>query len=140
MHLTNVDDLDPNYSDILVFFNANGGTLTFTDAALNGQAYQLHPVQQSSIDPVVRTAAFDSAGNGFSLPGRTTAVFVLKKAVQPTAAATAIPATLAAPTVVATVVPATTGTGLPVTLIIGILLVLVLVIGVGIVAFRRRPK
>jgi pullulanase len=144
MHLTDVDNLDPAYSDILVFFNANPGTLKFTDASLGNQAYQLHPVQQASSDPVVRTAALDTAGSVFSIPGRTTAVFTLKKAAQPAAVATAIPqatdvpAAPAIPTLAATALPAAAGKGLPASLIIGVLVICALIIGAGIFLLRRR--
>ena len=43
----------------------------------SGQDFRLHPIQASSVDPVVQTAAFDAAAGAFSVPGRTVAVFVL---------------------------------------------------------------
>ena len=42
----------------------------------------LHEVQQSSSDPVVATAAWDGGSSTFSVPARTTAVFVAKRAVE----------------------------------------------------------
>jgi pullulanase-type alpha-1,6-glucosidase len=39
------------------------------------EAFTLHPVQQNSVDPVVKTASHD-ATDGFTVPARTTAVFV----------------------------------------------------------------
>lgn len=79
MHLTDPSNLDPNYSEIVVLFNANPAAVTFTAASLSGRDFQLHPVQQASVDPLVRTASFDRSSGTFSLPRYTTAVFVLQK-------------------------------------------------------------
>jgi pullulanase len=147
MHLTDVDNLDPNYSDVLVFFNASPAELKFIDALLAGQAYSLHPVQQSSADPVVRTAAFESSSSTFRIPGRTTAVFVLKKtppsaASVPTttALATVLPAVTATTVVQATSVPAPELHGFSTPLVIGFLVLLALVIAIGFLLLRRRAK
>lgn len=78
MHLANLDKLDPNYSDLLVVFNAAPHEVGFGDPALVGKAYTLHPILQSSVDPVVRTAAFDAEAGSLSIPGRSAAVFVVK--------------------------------------------------------------
>ena len=71
------ENLDPAYARIVVLFNAGPDPVTFTDAALAGAAFELHPIQAASVDPVVQTAAFDAAAGAFSVPGRTVAVFVL---------------------------------------------------------------
>ena len=76
MHLTNVNDLDQNFRDFVVLFNANKDALSFVDHDFIGQEYTLHPVQKESVDPLVRTAVFDPASGRFDVPGRTTAVFV----------------------------------------------------------------
>ena len=93
MHLNDADNLDPNNNHIVVLFNANQEELNFTDSGFISKEYSLHPVQQNSADPVVRTAAFDSAAGIFTVPGRTTAVFVSNDAadpvIQPAAEATA---------------------------------------------------
>jgi pullulanase-type alpha-1,6-glucosidase len=78
MHLANIDGLDTNYSDLLVAFNAAPYEVSFADPAFTGKAYILHPILQSSVDPVVRTAAFDAEAGSFSIPGRSAAVFVVK--------------------------------------------------------------
>jgi pullulanase len=70
---TTGEELDPNYSEIVVIFNASTATLTFTDAALP-TGYSLHPIQQASNDSVVREAAY--IDGAFIVPTRTTAVFV----------------------------------------------------------------
>ena len=147
MHLTDVDNLDPNYSDILVFYNANPVELKFSDTTLPGKTYQLHPVQQSSADPVVRTAMFEPANSTFSLPGRTTAVFVLKKAapspaVVPTAAAlaTVLPAVTATTALQSTTGQAAAAHGSSTFLVTGLLVLVVLIIGIGFLLVRRRTR
>ncbi len=70
-------DLDPNVKQIVVIFNANRDEQTFSDAALVGMGFELHPVLADSADSIVRTAAFDSETGTFTIPGLTAAVFVL---------------------------------------------------------------
>ena len=69
-------DLDPLREHVVVLFNVTDDPLTYTLASLAGTALELHYVQANSLDPVVKTASY-SAGDGvFSIPPRTTAVFV----------------------------------------------------------------
>lgn len=75
-----LDDLDPNYETIVVVFNARPETLSYVYEGAEGQAYELHPILVNSGDAVVQEAAFDAESGTFSVPGRTTAVFVLKGA------------------------------------------------------------
>ncbi len=72
------DDLDPAYHEIIVIFNATAEsqTLTLDGMAVDG-AYALHPVLAASADAVVREAAYDALAGAFTVPARTTAVFVL---------------------------------------------------------------
>ncbi len=65
---------------IVVLFNANDEPQTFADPALAGLNLALHPVQQASSDPVVGGASYAVDGT-FTVPGRTTAVFVAKRPV-----------------------------------------------------------
>ncbi|MCB9153736.1 MAG: pullulanase-type alpha-1,6-glucosidase, partial [Caldilineae bacterium] len=69
-------DLDASLENILVFFNANKVSQQFTIPGANG--FTLHPVQADGIDadPVVQTATFNDATDTFTIPARTTAVFV----------------------------------------------------------------
>ncbi|HRX04413.1 MAG TPA: pullulanase-type alpha-1,6-glucosidase, partial [Anaerolineae bacterium] len=69
-------DLDPNYENILVFFNANKISQQFTIPGADG--FSLHPLQADGIDadPVVQTATFNDATDTFTIAARTTAVFV----------------------------------------------------------------
>jgi pullulanase-type alpha-1,6-glucosidase len=91
MRLTDAAGLDATYQEIVALFNARPEAATFSDASLAGGRYVLHPVQQNSIDQTTRAAAF--ADDTFTVPGRTTAVFVIQKAPppQPTAEATSAP-------------------------------------------------
>lgn len=95
-------DLDPAHTQMVVLFNASPNSVTFADTTLTDLALELHPVQQASADPVVKTATFDPAAGAFSVPGRTTVVFVVKQtplatATPSTGKATAVP-TVAGPT------------------------------------------
>ncbi len=69
-------DLDPRYEFIVVLFNANDEAQTITVGELAGLQLRLHPRLQSSFDRVVRGATFDRANGTFTVPARTTAVFV----------------------------------------------------------------
>ncbi|HEU5099103.1 MAG TPA: pullulanase-type alpha-1,6-glucosidase, partial [Roseiflexaceae bacterium] len=69
-------DLDPLLKGVCVLFNANDQAQTFTAAPLQGLDMVLHPIQALSSDSLVRTASFDGATGTFSVPARTTAVFV----------------------------------------------------------------
>jgi pullulanase-type alpha-1,6-glucosidase len=71
------DDLDPEYAQIVVLFNANTQAQNITLDAAKGLSFSLHPVQADGSDAVVKRALFDDDGGTFTVPGRTTAVFVL---------------------------------------------------------------
>ncbi|WP_261816151.1 pullulanase-type alpha-1,6-glucosidase [Vibrio gallicus] len=65
-------DLDPNYDAIVVVVNATSEMQSFTvDGAQN---FELHSVQQSSADDIVKQSTFSSST--FNVPALTTAVFV----------------------------------------------------------------
>ncbi len=81
-HMT--QGMDPNYQLIVVLFNANDEAQTFTDEAFAGFEMELHPVLAESHDPVVRTAVFNPETGSFTVPGRTTAVFVLPEGAEGT--------------------------------------------------------
>jgi pullulanase/glycogen debranching enzyme len=74
--LTGAPDLDKHYERLVVLINANDEAQTFTPVDLAGKKLALHPLQRASVDPVVKTAAFDSLSGAFTVPGRTAAVFV----------------------------------------------------------------
>jgi len=113
------DNLDPAADRIVVVFNANDEPLSFAVPEWAGREMALHPVLANSADALVREAAWDADAGTFSVPGRTTAVFVqpegtepaqTTEAIQPTAEPTAAPTSeptaepTAAPTATAAVV------------------------------------
>ncbi len=76
-------DLDPNWENILVFFNANKVAQSITIPNANG--FTLHPLHTNGIDddPVIATATFNDATDTFTIPPRTTVVFVSTQALEP---------------------------------------------------------
>lgn len=83
MQLADTGNDDPVYNEIILLFNASPAPVNFSASTLIGKQYQLHPVQAASTDAIVRSAGFESATGTFSVPGRTTAVFVLPGAPEP---------------------------------------------------------
>lgn len=71
------ENLDPNYSRVVVVFNGSDEPVNFEAAGFAGLAFELHPVLAASADSVVQTATFDLDSAVFSVPALTTAVFVL---------------------------------------------------------------
>jgi pullulanase-type alpha-1,6-glucosidase len=63
-------------SQAVVLVNATPLTQVFSDPAFERQPLMLHPVQAFSQDPVVRTSRFQSSTGTFTVPARTTAVFI----------------------------------------------------------------
>ena len=63
------------YKAVVVVFNADKAANTVAVPELAGRKLQLHPVQLSGSDALVRQSSFGADGR-FSIPGRTTAVFV----------------------------------------------------------------
>ncbi|MDJ0735428.1 MAG: pullulanase-type alpha-1,6-glucosidase [Nostocaceae cyanobacterium] len=74
----NEPDLDPKYEQIFVLFNAHKISQNFTIPELKGISIELHPVQVNSADEIVKKASFNPANGEFTIPARTTAVFVAK--------------------------------------------------------------
>jgi pullulanase len=67
------------YKHIVVVFNATNAQVTFTSSSLQGLDLKLHPVQQSSSDPITRQSTFNSKAGSATVPALTTAVFVSEK-------------------------------------------------------------
>jgi pullulanase len=63
-------------SEAVVLVNATPQSQSFTDAAFRKQPLLLHPIQALSQDPVVRTSKFQKSTGTFTIPPRTTAVFI----------------------------------------------------------------
>jgi pullulanase-type alpha-1,6-glucosidase len=76
MRLVDTNQVDPNYSEILVFFNANQETITISDSTWVGAGFAMHPVLVNSVDAVAARAAFNATAGTFSIPPLTTSVFV----------------------------------------------------------------
>ncbi|WP_326697164.1 pullulanase-type alpha-1,6-glucosidase [Streptomyces sp. NBC_01754] len=60
---------------LVVVLNATPGVQSQRVPELAGTRYALHPVQASGADRTVKKAAYDRAKGGFTVPGRTVAVF-----------------------------------------------------------------
>ena len=74
--------IDRANREIVVLWNAGKTAVSFPVPGLSGQSFRLHPIQKLSSDPVVRTAAFDAATGTFTVPARTTAVFLGRRPVR----------------------------------------------------------
>ena len=70
-------DLDPAHDAILVVVNATPKRQTVTVDGLQGADLRLHPVQRTSVDEALQTAAFYAPSGRATVPPLTTAVFVL---------------------------------------------------------------
>jgi pullulanase/glycogen debranching enzyme len=82
--MTLADDdgsLDVLRQRIVVLFNATDDPQDFAAPSLEDFDFALHEVQQASSDPVVMTSSWDGDSATFSVPPRTTAVFVAKRSV-----------------------------------------------------------
>jgi pullulanase-type alpha-1,6-glucosidase len=71
--------LDPNYAQIVVVINASPSAQTVGDPSFAKTGFTLHPVQVASVDPLLKAAKYDAVGT-FTVPARTTAVFVVTRA------------------------------------------------------------
>ncbi|CAL5035685.1 unnamed protein product [Urochloa decumbens] len=68
--------LDENFSCVVTVFNACPHEVSIEIPDLAKMGLQLHPVQVNSSDALVRQSAFDASTGRFTMPRRTTAVFV----------------------------------------------------------------
>ena len=84
MGLVDNGNSDPNYETILVFFNSHKIPQNFTIAGASG--FTLHPIHTDGMDddPVITGGAiFDEGTDSFTIPARTTAVFVSTSPITP---------------------------------------------------------
>jgi len=81
--VTGGDNLDPNYDRVVVIFNADDDEVTITADELAERTLTLHPVLVNSADAVVGESAWDATTGTFTVPGRTTAVFVQAEGTEP---------------------------------------------------------
>jgi pullulanase len=75
MSLTGGDE--DGISDVLVVLNASPDPYTLAADTVATGAWQLHPVQAGSSDPIVRESAYAADDHAFTVPAWTTAVFVI---------------------------------------------------------------
>ncbi|MBP6016897.1 MAG: DUF3372 domain-containing protein, partial [Candidatus Promineofilum sp.] len=97
------DNLDPDTDRVVVVFNADDEEVVLPVAELGGRVMTLHPVLAASADPVVAGSSWDGVAGAFTVPGRTTAVFVQAEGSEP--APTPAPEPTAAPTTEPTALP-----------------------------------
>ncbi len=71
--------LDDPFSALLAIVNARRADFESEESSLKGVAFELHPVLADSADPATRSSRFDAATGRLFVPGRTTAVFVLRR-------------------------------------------------------------
>jgi pullulanase-type alpha-1,6-glucosidase len=69
-------DLDPKAKSIVVVFNASDTSQTVSLASAAGRHFQLHKVQRTSDDVTVTLSKFKQKTGSFTVPARTTAIFV----------------------------------------------------------------
>jgi pullulanase-type alpha-1,6-glucosidase len=74
--IANTDKFCLGASQAVVLVNATPQAQTFADPAFKQKPLLLHPVQALSQDPVVRNSKFQRSTGTFTVPARTTAVFV----------------------------------------------------------------
>ena len=74
--LDGLKPLDPANRRVVVIFNATKETVTFDHVDFKGVNFTLHPVQVVSRDEVVKQSGYDAQKAKFSVPARTTAVFL----------------------------------------------------------------
>lgn len=91
---TDADRIDDPFDRIVVLFNATPQAQTFVADAFKGIDLTLHPIQAASSGPDVIDARFDPAAGTFTVPARTTAVFVQAAQIAPEATATSAPVTV----------------------------------------------
>ena len=73
-------ELDPNTKSIVVLFNVDKITKTISIPDYAGIRLELHPIlQQSLADPIVRQSQYNAATGTFTIPPRTTAVFLERR-------------------------------------------------------------
>jgi pullulanase-type alpha-1,6-glucosidase len=74
--IVNTDRFCLGAAQAVVLVNATPQAQSFTDAAFRKQQLMLHPVQAVSQDAVVRKSKFQGRTGTFTIPPRTTAVFI----------------------------------------------------------------
>jgi hypothetical protein len=68
--------MDAKYRGVVVVFNVDKAAKTIAVPELKGRKLQLHRIQRNGADEVVKASTFAPGSGVFSIPARTTAVFV----------------------------------------------------------------
>ncbi|GAB4836395.1 Pullulanase 1, chloroplastic [Ancistrocladus abbreviatus] len=68
--------LDSRYSYVVVIVNVRPAEVLLPVPALERKSFQLHPVQWSSNDDIVKKSSYEPSTGCFTIPPKTTAVFV----------------------------------------------------------------
>ncbi|XP_062156540.1 pullulanase 1, chloroplastic [Alnus glutinosa] len=71
-----LSQLDPTYSYIVVVINTCPTEVLFASPTLRARTLKLHPVQVMSTDELVKSSTYEPSSGCFTVPPRTTAVFV----------------------------------------------------------------
>jgi pullulanase len=71
--------MDPTYHRVVVVLNARATELVAEVESMKSSNLSLHPVQSASHDEIVKNSKFASETGTFTIPARTTAVFVEKR-------------------------------------------------------------
>lgn len=65
------------YKNVVVLFNVDKVAQSVTIDALKGKTLSIHPIQQAStVDTLAKTATYSTANGAFTIPARTTVVFI----------------------------------------------------------------
>jgi pullulanase len=77
MSVTDADgSVDRRYKQVFALINADDQAHNYGEAGFAGLPLALHPILVNSEDPIARTSAFNASTGNFSVPARTTAVFL----------------------------------------------------------------
>jgi len=71
-----LSQLDPIYSYIIVIINGCPTAVSFAIPTVRTRTFELHPVQVVSTDEIVRNSKYEALTGCFTVPPRTTSVFV----------------------------------------------------------------
>ncbi|HSH00980.1 MAG TPA: pullulanase-type alpha-1,6-glucosidase [Anaerolineae bacterium] len=105
--------LDPNYSHLVVIFNGRNDEQTISIPDFATTEFKLHPIQKDSADITVRLSRTDEGT--FTVPARTTAIFVADAPPPPPSPAPSWPAYLAAILAIGLIIWAIAISGVPAT-------------------------
>jgi pullulanase len=95
---------DP-FGEVVVLFNSSSKEQSFAADVLKNLPFELHPSQAASVDAALKSARFDRTTGTFTVPARTTVVFVVKAGQLPVPVATLASAAAQPPALAPTAPP-----------------------------------